>query len=455
MIRLFLIVCADRLAVVFFAFVLLWSSSSFALQPSLEWVMPQSGGVATTAEQACADYNVTSDDGTSYIFHHLDMVTDKQAACYMTITHAGTPPVVNNYANVIARYRCPLGEIVETASATCPDNCPPGEFLGTDGTCHKDCSSKLGQALPNDMYSVGAGRKANFWGCEIQCAKGTSGIAITNLTGGTYEFIGEACTYTGKPEQPENANANSTGRNKPKEKEPWKPEDCLGKGDGYIQGSSGNVTCVPAKQAPDGQKPDKVTESNTKSSSTNGGDTIKTTTESVRTGGSGGGSGTASGSGGGTVKTTETSTTQAKPDGNGGTTCPPGFVKSGDTCTQTKTTETTAKSFCDENPKSYVCNGEGGDDMCSKAENKSLAACTDLGKPEDTQGDLATKPFNLTAIPTVAFAASNTCPSSINLPHGAVFTFEPICDAMGWLRPIVLAMAWLSAGLIVVGALRT
>ncbi len=439
MIRLFLIVCADRLAVVFFAVLLFWSSGSFAAaytsQPG--WSGPN--GYFPTPTAACNAFGY----GEGRISSQSPTLADcKDGDVWLPGMSA-------------QGQSCPSGGSIQGSLCVDAPDCPAGQDYNQSGQCAQDCTRKLGMALPNDMYSVGAGRKGNFWGCEIQCAKGTSGIAITNLLGGQMEFLGEACSYTGKPEQPDNVNSNSTGRNKPKEKEPWKPEDCLGKGDGYIQSSSGTVTCVPSKEAPEGQKPDKVTEAKTKSSSTNGGDTIKTTTESIRTGGSGGGSGTASGGGGGTVKTTETSTTEAKPDSNGVKTCPAGFVQSGDTCTQTKTTETSAKSFCDENPKSYICNGEGGDDMCSKAENKSLAACTDLGKPEDTQGDLATKPFNLTAIPTVAFAASNTCPSSINLPHGAVFTFEPICDAMGWLRPIVLAMAWLSAGLIVVGALRT
>lgn len=51
-------------------------------------------------------------------------------------------------------------------------------------------------------------------------------------------------------------------------------------------------------------------------------------------------------------------------------------------------------------------------------------------------------------------ASAGSCPAPIQLPHGAEFDYEAICDAGVMMRPLVIAMAWLSAGLIVIGAFK-
>lgn len=49
-------------------------------------------------------------------------------------------------------------------------------------------------------------------------------------------------------------------------------------------------------------------------------------------------------------------------------------------------------------------------------------------------------------------AASASCPAPRHLPGANVdFFFEPMCDGLGKLRPIIIAVAWLSAALIALG----
>lgn len=432
MIRLFLIVCADRLAVVFFAVLLalVFTPAAHAYQPQLKWHHFSTGAIVDTPAAACQG-------GSGYPFHHVTVISSTKAECYHDVE--GT---IQLFGEINATFICPLIGEVSANTQTCPDNCPSGEFLNANGVCVRDCTGKQGQATANGNYSfTGAVSEWAVNGCQVNCPQ----RVLTGYGGGGY-----GCVFTGAPVENPTDPTLLERKTNPEEVVPEKPDDCLNQGHGYVQSSSGSVSCIKSSEAPEGQKPDKTTQTATKSTTTTGtnGEQVKTTatTETTRSGGTSGG--------GGSVKQTTTTTTDGTTDNNGNKTCPSGYTLSGGVCSKVEIKESDSRSFCDENPKSFVCTGEGGDDMCSKAENKNLAACTDLGNPEDTQGDLATKPFQLTAIPTVAFAASNTCPSSINLPHGAVFTFEPICDAMGWLRPIVLAMAWLSAGLIVVGALR-
>ncbi|WP_425514548.1 virulence factor TspB C-terminal domain-related protein [Georgfuchsia toluolica] len=55
------------------------------------------------------------------------------------------------------------------------------------------------------------------------------------------------------------------------------------------------------------------------------------------------------------------------------------------------------------------------------------------------------------ALTPVSVSLTSTCPADVALPHGAVFSYAPMCQFASGLRPVVLAMAWLAAGLIVLG----
>ncbi len=87
-------------------------------------------------------------------------------------------------------------------------------------------------------------------------------------------------------------------------------------------------------------------------------------------------------------------------------------------------------------------------------DNPDRFGCLDAGTPEDV--DLATHTPTFTVTPVSIGGAGNCPPNPTFTAAGRSFTinYGPMCDAATWLKPLVLAMAWLSAALIVAGAVR-
>ncbi len=80
--------------------------------------------------------------------------------------------------------------------------------------------------------------------------------------------------------------------------------------------------------------------------------------------------------------------------------------------------------------------------------------CGGLG-PVGEAGAIVTQAENVAAFQPVSVAGSAACLSPVSLPRGlGQFSWQPICDGMGLIRPIVLALAWLGAGVIVFGGYR-
>jgi hypothetical protein len=91
-------------------------------------------------------------------------------------------------------------------------------------------------------------------------------------------------------------------------------------------------------------------------------------------------------------------------------------------------------------------------DFC--IENPDALACWKDGSPEDVDLQKVTAG---TSIVPVNIGGGGSCPASKTVNYmGAnlVISFTPICTAAGWINPIVLALAWLSAGFILIGAFK-
>jgi hypothetical protein len=58
-------------------------------------------------------------------------------------------------------------------------------------------------------------------------------------------------------------------------------------------------------------------------------------------------------------------------------------------------------------------------------------------------------------ISAVAMGGGRSCPAPILLPKGASFSFSGICQFGDGIRPVILAMAWLAAGLIAFGSSKS
>jgi hypothetical protein len=91
-------------------------------------------------------------------------------------------------------------------------------------------------------------------------------------------------------------------------------------------------------------------------------------------------------------------------------------------------------------------------DFCKQ--NPDSLACWKDGEPEEQELENRNQG---TAIIPVSIGGGGSCPGDKTVSYlGAPLTisFQPICTAAGWINPIVLALAWLAAGYILIGAFR-
>lgn len=87
-------------------------------------------------------------------------------------------------------------------------------------------------------------------------------------------------------------------------------------------------------------------------------------------------------------------------------------------------------------------------------DNPDRFGCLNAGTPEDV--DLQTHTPTFSVVP-VSIGGAGACPPNPTFTaagHTFSINYGPMCDAAAWLKPLVLAMAWLSAALIIAGAVR-
>lgn len=87
-------------------------------------------------------------------------------------------------------------------------------------------------------------------------------------------------------------------------------------------------------------------------------------------------------------------------------------------------------------------------------DNPDALACWKEGDREDVDLEKVTAGASITPV-TVGGAGSCPAAKSVNyMGANLQISFTPICTAAGWINPIVLALAWLSAGFILIGAFK-
>lgn len=113
------------------------------------------------------------------------------------------------------------------------------------------------------------------------------------------------------------------------------------------------------------------------------------------------------------------------------------------------------------NPNPVVDGVEAGKDDSPKPDDRDFCdkhpdvlACQKLDEPEDP-GKLPVKEVEFNFKPESGFAGSASCPAptTVNI-HGNVISisWQPFCNSLDMIRPFMLAMAWLSAAFIMLGA---
>lgn len=305
---------------------------------------------------------------------------------------------------------CPNGGTL--SGSTCLHSCPSGQVEQSDGSCVVSCPVAGSSAMVGGAaaWKISGGSSAcvsgfSYSGCAVKCTSGASSGGSAACTG---------CTFTGSPG--ESSTPNGTPVPPEQKTNPTTPEGCLASGKGYVTSSSGVTTCISGTEAPASQ-PVQTTEK-TKTVTTNE-QGQSTTTEGT--------------------KTTECS----------GGNCTETTSSTGPNGTSTVAEEKPASNFCAENPTSPMC--KEAKDPCE--DHPERLGCLEKGDPED--GDaLPSEDRGVTSVTPVSFSSSASCPADVNLPKGAKLSYAYPCEMATSLRPIILAIAWLIAGFIVMGAFR-
>lgn len=357
---------------------------------------------------------------------------------------------------------CPTDYRLENGMCV-PDLCPLGYDRDASGQCVKDCTAKRGMALPNTHYRVGESGNGALGGCKFNCdTRVKFAIAVFGDPDNEPqpEWISTGCRYTGQPGDEGDYNAEGTGTDVPPPDKPTKPDDCLGQGLGYIQSSSGQTNCVPGSAAPPGQRPDEVRHDRDKESGKPGSDGKPDPNapdykkESER----------ATRKDGDIIINKEEKIRQPGYDQGTPQPCPEGYTSDGSGyCVKSESQRQKESDYCRENPNTPICDiinkgtdsadkPDGPNGTC-KAGDKS-AACAKLDDVPD--GDIIPEESaGVSSIATVAVASNASCPQGPTLPFGiGYFPMDGLCMYASGLRPIIIALAWLSAGLIVFGAIR-
>lgn len=134
-----------------------------------------------------------------------------------------------------------------------------------------------------------------------------------------------------------------------------------------------------------------------------------------------------------------TTTTTTAPDG---------------TTTQSQTSTTTKNppsSFCQANPTDPTCLKQS--EACEK--NPEILGCATLGTVTDSVVPTVEK--GIADIIPKAIGGAGGCPAPVTasfMGRSISFSYDMPCQAAGMLRPLILALAWLAAGVIFIGGVR-
>lgn len=320
------------------------------------------------------------------------------------------------FPHKICRMTCegqPWGDAAAVASVGCQDPAVTPYQEGGSWWCALDleasCAAQASIALPVGPSTGGGSGFVSGTGAMNLCSDGCavrpadSGRNGANWwASGPWYFTGGACAAGVQPDtEPETSDPNS----------PQAECAALGQGWGTVNGT---VVCNGVSESTD------------------------TVTERTTTGPAGG-------------TTTETETTHCE-GGRCTVTTTRTHTGGGAAGGQPDGTETTVRTGDDRVQGSGSGTGEGDGESQKKAcDDPTSIEC--LGQPGDQEAvGEATGEDGGSLTP--AFQAQGACPSPVALGHGWVVPFDAACDLAGLIRPLVIAFAWLAAGIYVVGGLR-
>jgi len=390
------------------------------------------GSLRTTAAAACSSelpwlgWIYDSVSGSTCMGHTSGDSTVRVAASVVTQYKCPSEACPSNTTHVCTTsvYTCPSGYTGPDASNMCTSGCGAGShmspaYINEPAHCVADEECVAGQKVSSEFSGTGSSSPAtlcNTSGCVI--TTGFCGSGGADGSSGKWWCSGGVMTgakCSGSPDVPA---APPVLPDSPEGK-------CISQGQSW--GTVNGVTvCVP---------PDKIKDvTKTTETPPAGGSPPKTVDVTNVT----------SCTGAGSCTTTTTTTTTSGGSGPGGT--GPGST----TSTETKVTEGSKASMCEATPNSAMCKGVSECD-----EHPEQISCMDAGDPGE-EGPVENKATTVNSIVPTVLAVDMSCPQPITLPHNwGVVSWSLACDMAGMIRPVVLAFAWLAAGILLIGAVKT
>jgi len=249
---------------------------------------------------------------------------------------------------------------------------------------------------------------ASYGGCAMQCSNGHSYKGGAACAGCSFSGVEAPRGASGEPGQ--TASPVGAQSNSPKTVQDIKNE-CVASAKGYVE-TNGVVSCVNATDAPG--KFETVYELQ-KSSTKNGvSDLTKVSSSTVCDSGN-------------CTNTTTTSNSAG---------------------TETAVTKGSGSTYCQSNPTDPICSKEQQKTDCDKYPDS--AGCASLGDAP-TVPDTGTLSLGVSSISPVNFGGSKGCPADQSVNGKFNWSYRQVCDHASMMRPIILALAWLSAAFIVLG----
>lgn len=379
----------------------------------------------------------------------------------------------------------------ERINGVCVAKCAMGEYRDANGICKKDCTGRMGEKPLNTHYTTDETGLGFLNGCQIQCKKVVM-AALDVFPGGVQQATAKStnCAYNGKNEGTGLTVSDGTGTDHLKEK-PTDKNDCLLNGAGYVQGSTGSITCVNASHAPPENRPNSVkeietaeTENKNAAGAVTGGTTSKSETTTKADGTKTGTTVEIQKNANGTSVKTVTSTKQGQ---NGEiikeTTVFNVDANGNETEAGSSTDKAPVDDFCRRNPTAQICKGkdagkfsgscdagftcDGDAATCAIAKASHEMKCQGEKRTElNDLGDSVTGGTDGKGVDTIQNQISDlstginanggggaSCPP---LPQimGKTIEIDSACSILQGLGNAGVALSLLMAGFIVVGGIR-
>lgn len=340
-----------------------------------------------------------------------------------------SPNVSNGTQCVTTNYTCPAtGGWTLTGQSCTRADCAAGQDHNADGSCAYSCNKSAGTSLKSGFWDLGTSPTNSPMTnpCIDHCSASFNGTspAVSAVVGGvthyyaqgSYEVLnGNAACQTNTP----NVDAITTA--------PTNTQSCgANQTSGYVNGV---FTCVDNPTSTPVPQPPPVSSTTTKTETVTNPDNSTTTTET-----------TTNPDGSKTVKITNNPAP--------GSTAP---------ATSTTTTTGGGKSLGGATEATLQDIKDKLDKQAQECElHPDRPGCKDLGDPGSlTPGAdiLENRTISITEAGHSVGSDTGSCPGAFTV-HGISVDFSSVCTGFGYIRPILLALAWLAAGLIVVGGFK-